>query len=442
MTAHIVCLAGPADDYKPKLTNTDQLIIVPIDIPDHPDALQTSVADVTAKFDLSPSQSVLDLLNAAVAAYTGDVRVSREEAFDGWTRDFVLHLAVANVELWKAATGTLEQALSFLTGDRWRVRVRDFPESYEPLKSKQPRRVQHIEAETVCLFSGGLDSFIGAIDEIENKGTVALVGHHSAGGGPTSKSQSTALDALRQVYSEERSPFLQFWVSPPKGDERDSEISTRGRSMMFVGLGVLVASGIKAGRLVVPENGFISLNVPLIPSRLGSLSTRTTHPFFISLIRTLLSQLDIQLTIDLPYRFRTKGEIIQYCRNQRLAGSGLDATMSCSHPSANRFAKMSPNTHCGYCLPCLVRRAAILASGVPDPTKYANEDLSQPLPGKKNSDLRALKLALDRFQRKLPRLADVLTAGPLPATDEEQRQYLAVFGHGLDELHRLLGGYK
>ena len=42
--------------------------------------------------------------------------------------------------------------------------------------------------------------------------------------------------------------------------------------------------------LAVPENGLIALNVPLDPLRLGALSTRTTHPFYIARWNELLAE--------------------------------------------------------------------------------------------------------------------------------------------------------
>jgi hypothetical protein len=442
MTWHIVTLAGPEDNFTPVLKTGDRQLVVPFNVPGHPDSLQTRVQDVLAEYDLSPTLSARDLLNAAMAAYTADVRVARDEAFDGWTRDFALHLAVQNENGWGEGATTLEKALSFLTGDRWKIRVRRAPESYESPQGRQPRVVRRLRTNTVCLFSGGLDSFIGAVDQIESIGQVALVGHHSAGGGATSKSQSDALAALRTEYDEDTTPLLQFWVTPPKGEERVSEITTRGRSIMFIGLGVLVASGLGADRLIIPENGLISLNVPLTNSRLGSFSTRTTHPYLIALMRELLQALGIGVRVELPYRFKTKGELIRECANQRVATTGLSATMSCSHPGANRFQMRDPNMHCGYCLPCIIRRAAISASGIPDPTTYAFEDLSQPLSDDRRADLRVIKMGLDRYGRKLPRIADILVPGPLLASADELREYLGVFRRGLVEVGSFLNTFN
>jgi hypothetical protein len=438
MSWHIICLAGPNDPFAPDLTPTDETLLVPLDAPEHPYSLRTTVPDVLAGHGILPSDSAYDLLNAAVAAYTADVRVPRRTAFDGWTRDLVLHLPVLSAG-WSQGAEVLTKLLWFLTGDHWVVRTRQAPGSYLPSQGRVTRRgARELEAESVCLFSGGLDSYVGAVDLLDAGEQVVLVGHHGAGGGATSTSQKVALTVLREEYSEERSPLLQFWISPPKGEERASEITTRGRSILFLGLGATVADGLRAERLVVPENGLISLNVPLTNSRLGSLSTRTTHPYTMKLFRDLLAVIDVGVRVELPYRFHTKGEMLNGCANNRLVRPGLLATMSCSHPGAARFAGKSPSVHCGYCVPCVIRRAATSASGLSDPTTYATEDLSRPLDGESGSDLRALRIALDRYQKDPPTLADVLVPGPLPGTDEELSAYLAVFRRGLDEVRSLL----
>jgi len=441
MTWHVVCLAGADDNFKPRLKKGDDLLVVPFGIPGHPDSVQSSLPRVLAKYSLALSAAPHDLLNAAIAAYTADVRVPRSTAFESWTRDIQLYLSVRNPRLWSEALPVLEQLLCFLTGDRWKVKVRKAPKSYTLMSAKKPRKTINIRTNTVCLFSGGLDSFIGAVNEIEKSGCTTLVGHHSAGGGATSRSQDHALSALRTAYSEDLSPFLQFWISPPKGQDQVSETSTRGRSILFLSLGVAVATALSARGLVIPENGLISLNVPLTDSRLGSYTTRTTHPFVIFLMRKLMGQLKIDLDLSLPCRFQTKGEMISNCLNQGVIKAGLKATMSCSHPSANRFTTRNPNMHCGYCIPCLIRRAAIRSALKRDPTDYAVVDLSKPLGGKRGSDIRAMKLALDRYRTRPPRVGDLLVAGSLPAPDNELREYLGVFSRGLTEVRKFLARY-
>jgi hypothetical protein len=285
MTYHVVCLAGADDDYIPHANENDQILLVPFNIPGHTDSFQTNIYDIFANYGLNPSAIAHDLLNTIITAYTADVRISRADTFDGWTRDIVLHLAVSEPELWTQAASSLKRALSFLTGDHWNVLVRKIPDSYKPTQGRVTKKVKKLDAKAVSLFSGGLDSFIGAVDQAAQNNKVILVGHHSAGAGATSKSQSESLAALYNKFDEELLPFLQIWLTTPKGESRASEISTRGRSLVFIGLGIIVANEIKAQKLIIPENGLISLNIPLTNSRLGSFSTRTTHQFFIKNIR-------------------------------------------------------------------------------------------------------------------------------------------------------------
>jgi hypothetical protein len=440
MTWHVVCLAGPDDNFTPRLKPDDQVVTVPFNIEEHPDSFTTTVPDVLARYGIAIPTPASDFLNSAIGAYTADVRIPRRQGFDDWTRDIALHLSVQDMAGWDQGVGIFQQMLRFLTGDHWTIEVRRAPQSYEQPRGRAPREVRTIETDTACLFSGGLDSFIGALDLLEDVGRVALVGHHSAGAGATSRSQNNAIEVLREKYGEDLTPFLHFWVTPPKGVSRRSEPTTRGRSILFLALGVAVASGLGAGRLVVPENGPISLNIPLTNSRLGSFSTRTTHPYLMALLREFLTTIGIDIEVELPYRFLTKGEMIRQCKNLRLLKRSVASTMSCAHPQANRFAKKNPNLHCGYCVPCIIRRAAIRAV-MSDPTDYAYEDLSEPLGGKRGSDFRAYKMALDRYRRKAPRLSDVLVAGPLQGSDAELREYLSVFNRGLDEVRRFLRRY-
>lgn len=436
MTSHLVVLTGPLDGFKIEAP-AQETCTVPFGIPGDPRAIGDSTHEVLARLGLKPPLIAEDVLRLGIAAYTADTHFPRSLAFDRWTRDLRLHLPVSDVGLWSLARDRVTDLLSFLTGDHWEIEFRSLASGYEPTPPEAG--VEPLSVDGVCLFSGGLDSFIGAVDALEARARLVLVGHHAKGSGATSSSQNQAIAALRSVYEEQRTPFLRFWVSPPKGPDWVSETSTRGRSLLFLALGLAVAAAAGARTLIVPENGFISLNVPLTNSRLGSLSTRTTHPHFIGLVRAVLLAIGMPIELQLPYRFKTKGEMVQECANPKLLTGSAPATMSCSHPESNRFRAHDPTAHCGRCLPCLIRRAALAALG--DNTNYVHENLSIPLVGKSGSDLRAAKLALDRFRQSPPSVAEVLAAGPLPGTDEEREAYLGVFRRGVAELRSFLHRY-
>jgi hypothetical protein len=437
MTWHVVALAGAQDTFAPTLKDGDETLFVPFNVPGHVDTFASNVATVFMKNTIAPSPAADDLLNAAIAAYTADVRIPRKDAFDSWTRDIALHLFARTEADWEEIASVYARLLSYLTGDHWTVHVRPAPDTYTPaVAPRKPRERVTLKAETVCLFSGGLDSFIGAIDLLADGAPVVLVGHHASGGGATSRSQTDAINVVRRTFAEEQSPFLRLGIAPPKLKGRSSETTTRARSIIFLALGVAVANGMGATRLVVPENGFISLNVPLRSSRLGSFSTRTTHPHLIALFRRMLTLFGLPIAVELPYRFQTKGEMIAACRDQATLDAGIPITISCSRPSASRFVG-NPNLQCGRCVPCLIRRAAIGASRR-DPTKYDQTDLRKPRSGESGTDLRVVRLALDHYTRHEPTIADVLSAGPLPGTDDELRRYVEVFRNGLGELRALL----
>ncbi|MGK4455562.1 hypothetical protein ACSLVO_27825, partial [Klebsiella pneumoniae] len=83
------------------------------------------------------------------------------------------------------------------------------------------------------------------------------------------------------------------WRQPYEG-------STRARSILFFGYGVLAASAAGLDEVLVPENALIAINPPFTRRRMGSLSTRTTHPHFITLLNALWADAGIPVTLRNP----------------------------------------------------------------------------------------------------------------------------------------------
>ena len=110
--------------------------------------------------------------------------------------------------------------------------------------------------------------------------------------------------------------------------------------------------------------------IGITPLRVGSLSTRTTHPFFIDQIQRILDTVGIRVRLLNPYQFKTKGEMLIECADQSLLREMVFESTSCG-----RFSRFNYE-HCGRCVPCLVRRAAFLRWGQEDETLYQYGDLS------------------------------------------------------------------
>jgi hypothetical protein len=272
----------------------------------------------------------------------------------------------------------------------------------------------------VCLFSGGLDSLVGAIDWLESDASESLVGvghHDPAVPGPLSD-QESLLEIVRPHYRFRLSPVLVGVGQSPSGPE----ITMRSRSLVFIALGVLVASTLgDKTPVLIPENGTIALNVPLTPSRRGSCSTRTAHPYYLKRVQDWLDGIGLKHRLDNPYLGKTKGEVVAKCRNPTLLRAAAPLSVSCAkrgHKSTwtNKSAK-----GCGRCMPCIYRRAALHQIGLDD--EPYGDDICQgdvdvtDRTSEAADDLRACLSFLLRHPSGKEIAKMLVASGPLPPLD-------------------------
>lgn len=313
---------------------------------------------------LRPPVNAWDFLAISLSVAAADQACLRSDSPDGWTREIDLQVAVNDPDLWSKQASGIEAALRFLTGDVWRLAFGSGG-APAPEPTKHSRRPP--DGDCVCLLSGGVDSLVGAIDTVKTGARPILASQIVQGDAERQRGFANAVgDGLSHLQ-------LSHAIQPPGPVER----SQRARSIVFLAYGVLAASVLPRHQegerveLYVPENGFISLNIPLTPLRLGTLSTRTTHPHFLGQVQTLLDESGFHVQLSNPYQFDTKGEMLLGCRDQPLLSRLVSQSTSCG-----RFARFS-YTHCGRCVPCLARRAAFHRWGVPDKTLYKFADLSR-----------------------------------------------------------------
>lgn len=403
-----------------------------------------------ARLGVYPSEIGVDVLVLAAHVHAADTRISRtSESQEGWTREIRLIVPVSDPERWTAVAPTFVRMLNFLTGDRWSLAFRARPRRFARVASARPARLIGLPFDDLALFSGGLDSLIGAIDALEEGRTPLFISH--AGESVTSNAQSTIFEALKRHYLGHPFDRLRLWMTLPDGFVRGSaeESTTRGRSFLFFALGVFAGSGLDAPfTLNVPENGLIAINVPLDPLRLGALSTRTTHPFYIARWNEALQALGLNGDIENPYWDKTKGEMVTACTNGALLRRLISSSLSCSSPTKGRWQGLGTQ-HCGYCLPCLIRRAALIAALHPnvDPTRYTVDDLTARALDTRRSEgvqIRSFQLAIERLRIR-PELAPILIHKPGPLFDESPARQAAIAGvyrRGLEEVGALVAGVR
>ncbi|MCZ7618401.1 MAG: hypothetical protein M5U32_08840 [Myxococcota bacterium] len=401
-----------------------------------------------ARRGLFPTEVGLDLLVLAAHVHAADTRISRvSESQDTWTREIRLVVPVSEPAQWERAAAVLQRMLNFLTGDRWVVGFRARPSRFGILTPRRPPGRARPSLNSLALFSGGLDSLIGAIDALEAGRNPLFVSH--AGEGATSEAQNGLFDALKRHYRKSSLDRLRLWMNFPEGLVRNvgSESTTRGRSFLFIALGVFAGTGFADDfTLSVPENGFIALNVPLDPLRLGALSTRTTHPFYLARWNELLGVIGISGRVENPFWDKTKGEMVVGCANSDLLRQLSAMSLSCASPTKGRWQGRGIE-HCGYCLPCLIRRASMIRGfgAGNDPTPYTLGDLRAHALDTRQSEgqqVRSFQMAIERLKAK-PAEAALLIHKPGPLSDESPARQAALAGvykRGLDEVATLLTG--
>lgn len=432
------------DDTLPSSAFDDPNEVRNIDIIDNLGSLGHGIDQVLGKLNslnVTSSETAVDLLIVASMVFAADTGLNRRKlSEDGWTRQFRMFVPVHNPDKWTSVSAHLERMLKFLTGDIWEFQFRARPTKYQTV-------VQATEAldltafDTVSLFSGGLDSLIGAIDLLE-AGRVPLFISHSKDVYASSAQKNLAFKFEAQ-YSDKSYDILRapIGVSAAHLKAAGSDENQRARSFLFYAMAAVAADALEGvGTVLIPENGLIALNVPLEPFRLGSLSTRTAHPFFIRCISELAKDLGLRTNFENPYSFQTKGEMVASCKNLNFLNQVTSISMSCSAPGKDRWSKGVSNQHCGYCVPCLIRRASLKRGlGHADPTKYTLDDLAQKFDSRKKDgeNIRSFKFAVDHAA-KHPEAWRYLVRKTGPLSTSHVNGYAQMYGRGMAEVGLLI----
>ena len=320
----------------------------------------------------------LDLIEIAALVYAADSAVSRGGTMDQhmgakWHRRFRIEMPVRELALWQdpVIKRALEETLMFLSGDRFEF---EFTEhafgnieqtgffDFGPDDSWVP--------DTVMMFSGGLDSFAGALEEIvERKNRVALISHFSST--KIAPVQRALQKAITNKLDVDKSRHFPMRVELKAGS--NTEGTHRTRSFLFASLGVVTAQAFGKERVSFYENGVVSLNLPPVGNVLGTRASRTTHPQSLNRFSDLFGQIfEAPIRIDNPFFWRTKTDVVTTIARLGMADQ-IAHTRSCAdvHNQTKQFA------HCGRCSQCIDRRFAVLAAKLEqyDPEEAYRVDL-------------------------------------------------------------------
>jgi len=386
--------------------------------------------------------NAIDLITIASAVTAAETFERRGDAADAWSRVMHLHIPVTDENLWNMLSDRLSSILNFLTGDQWKFTfTKTSLQMPKPIVSNISKaRLNSLKGlNSVCLFSGGLDSAVGAIDILNGKSKYKplLLSHAYRGDGVK---QENIKKLLKSQYGE-----LSYSISPSlmsrlKGK---TDVTMRGRSFNFLAMAVLGISALRNANddssistIIVPENGYISINPPLTRRRIGSHSTRTTHPYFLSRLEELLKDAGFHVQFVNPYQFKTKGEMLEKCVDQAAIAKAVPLSVSCSHWHRKHM-------QCGHCVPCLIRRSSVHHAGFMEDAPYVSQNLKFVHKEKETrDDLHAVQTAIIRLKDSKDYKGWIRQSGSLPDDDVTRKKLESTIKRGLKEVETFLKAEK
>ncbi len=335
--------------------------------------LRSGVEDFGEHFG-KPTSLERDLLLVGAAVFAADRAVLRGER-EEFDRRFDLSIPVVNAGQLGQRREDLERVLRFLSRDDWRLELRQEAGAVE-----KARKIDRGEGTTL-LLSGGLDSLAAAIQLGQERRRAQLVSHTTRNR-VTISAQKELVSLLRAAgYEMPHYPIFVSSQSDDRNPAHDQENSQRTRSFVFLILAALAARRSGHGRLVwLAENGHMAIHLPLVPARVGAFSTHTANPEFIQRMEAILGGLlGIDISIENPFLYRTKADIVEIIRAALPAG--IAVSVSCWRTPRGKEQAI----HCGVCIPCFVRRVALEFRG-DDPTVYEKDPWRIPLENQPGDD--------------------------------------------------------
>ena len=354
------------------------------------------------RYDQTLCESKLgeDLLTLAGVVQIADRAFRRRFRLGELTRRFHIQMSVNLPERWRAVSGGLSEALSFLSSDNWFFSfTKRSEDGGSPVRDRSSRqRGPDISADLgkrsacISLFSGGLDSFCGAAYLLGAEQNVA------GGDDCLPVFVTSYLKDLSRLQDELLSPLS--WQTDAshlhipiyfRADPKSTggfvladfpERTRRARSFFYIAQAAAFALSHRISELNIFENGVLALNLPLRADRTGARCTRHAHPFFLEKVQSFLRSLgggEWSPTVINRFDSLTKAEILSYASQCPDLTSN---TVSCWHygnftATLRRKLNQGDITHCGFCLPCLVRRLALRSADMPDPPVAYGYDVFQ-----------------------------------------------------------------
>jgi 7-cyano-7-deazaguanine synthase in queuosine biosynthesis len=339
--------------------------------------LRLRIDNITHRILTTLAPQAQDLVEIASYVYYADCSVSRgteaDVYGDAWRRTFHFVIPVSDPNRWNdpALRDPLTEMLEFVSGDHFSFTFVPPNPKAEQLHFWSPKASPPFPgSDSICLFSGGLDSLIGSLLLLKEEGVrPLLVSHRSMS--KIDSQQKRLAEMMRVRNPEWQFPHLSIWIN--RMGNQAQEVTQRTRSFLFLSLAAATAFQLGIQKISICENGVVSLNIPISGQTVGTLLTRSTHPTFLKQFQDFMRQIvEAEISVTNPFLFKTKTEMIKMLRTWSQADL-MGGTISCSYTQGK--TRLQPQ--CGTCFQCVNRRFSVIAAGeeAHDPVEYYEKDL-------------------------------------------------------------------
>lgn len=283
--------------------------------------------------------------------------------------------------------------LGFFTEDVWQIDFTSYQGAGRPTESRGFLfQMLPSPPVNVSLFSGGLDSFAGAVSQISDYPDHSFVLVSGTNNTRKQANQHSQYQAIANRYQRDIRHVTIPYEFLKNEEVCEKERLERSRGFLFLTLGAVTAIAAGCRELCVYENGVGAINLPYDGSQVGISNTRAVNPISLIRMTRFIRELTGQcFKVWNPFLFQTKGEMCR-CDDVREFAEHLGSTFSC-----DGFPMRIPNgpgiTHCGSCTSCLLRRVSLEAAGlgvIDRPDMYLRDLLCPSFHGRAKT-LRAFK---------------------------------------------------
>lgn len=279
-----------------------------------------------------------------------------------WSRKLRLKIPVRRPDVWRSERihSALLRLLRFFTEDQWQI---EFIQSQKEKRQSESQtflfEASKPELLKVALYSGGLDSFAGAVQKVAEMPDYHFVLVSGVTNSRQGKLQREQINIIKD-FAPDRITHVSVPYGLQRGIERSEENTQRSRGFLFMTIGAVTAIAAEANELQIYENGIGAINLPYDATQVGTSNTRSVHPVALLRMSQFITELTgIAFSINDPFVFKTKAEMCSHSEVQRL-GQYVNSTFSCDSFPIRKRAQ----SQCGICTSCLLRRQSLELAGL------------------------------------------------------------------------------